>query len=395
MRLGMRSDFSGTRFRILPEGFDSRLAAAFLVLALAGLATLWSASMGYAISMGRSPDYFAGRQIIFLAISSILFFTSASISLKKLRAVVGPVTIIVLITLLLPYLPIIGNDINGAHRWINLRFTTVQPSELWKTTVVFYLAHVLDKRKDSIHESVVPSLAPFALLAAGSGIIFFQNDFSTAALALAIGLIVFWVAGVQFRFFIGIGALVIPMAVVMVATSEYRLSRIIGFLAPKYDPHGMNYQVMNSVRAISSGGLLGKGLGLGTRKLASIPEVQSDFVFAAFMEEMGILGLILVMACWGFVVYRVVKSLQGKSMFEILLGTGLVSLLAVQFLVNLAVVSGLVPATGIALPFFSAGGSSLMSTALTCGLILNVTARRGFEPVSEENMKVAGGIVHG
>ncbi|HWP67830.1 MAG TPA: FtsW/RodA/SpoVE family cell cycle protein, partial [Rectinemataceae bacterium] len=168
-----------------------------------------------------------------------------------------------------------------------------------------------------------------------------------------------------------------------ITSSEYRLIRVLGFIIPDYDPHGMNYQVQNSIHAIMSGGLWGKGLGLGTRKLSSIPEIQSDFVFAAFVEEMGLLGVIAVFACWIFLVVAVVKAAKNKSGFSYLLAMGLLSLLSIQFLVNLGVVSGLLPATGIALPFFSAGGSSLLSTALAGGLIINALKENGFSPVSE------------
>jgi cell division protein FtsW len=163
----------------------------------------------------------------------------------------------------------------------------------------------------------------------------------------------------------------VPSIFLMVTSSEYRLSRVLGFIVPEFDPHGMNYQIQNSVHAIMSGGLWGKGLGLGTRKLGTIPEIQSDFVFAGFVEEMGLVGVAAVFICWIFLVYSVLKALKGRRGFPYLLSMGLLLLMSIEFLVNLGVVSGFLPVTGIALPFFSSGGSSLFATALAGGLIAN------------------------
>jgi len=392
----MRTDYEGNALRDSGGGLDKSLVGAFCALALIGLAALWSASSGYALSIGKSPHYFALRQMLFLALSSGIFAVAATVPFSSLRKWIGAITIGALVFLALPLVPGLGDSRNGASRWIDLGFITIQPSELWKTVMVLYLAHILDKRKDEVQESEGALLAPSLIVLAGCGLIFMQNDFSTAVLTAVAALVVYFVAKVRLRFFAAVFSIVAPLAAIMVATSEYRLKRIIGFLVPGYDPHGISYQVQGSIKAIGSGGLFGKGLGLGTRKLASIPEVQSDFVFAAFVEECGFLGVLVVFALWAFIAYKVYRAAKGRDDFAGYAAIGLLFLLCMQVLTNVAVVSGFVPATGVALPFFSAGGSSLMATSLACGLLCNANAAKGFVPVaSESGVRTIGGVVHG
>lgn len=366
---------------------ESSLIGAIGALALLGLAALWSASAGFALSMGKGADYFAVRQFAFLAFSAGLFFAAAKIPLTVLRDKMWLVMPLALAFLALPLIPGIGDNRNGASRWIDLGVTTFQPSEIWKPVVIVYLAHMLDKNKAEIRRSESAVFAPSLLAGFGSLIIFLQSDFSTSMIIAIAAVSVMFIAGVRFRFFAAVLTAILPLAGLMVLTSEYRLKRIIGFLVPGYDPHGLSYQVQGSLKAIGSGGILGKGLGLGTRKIASIPEVQSDFVFAAFVEETGIIGVAVVFALWAFIGFTVYRAVRERDDFYGFAAIGLFGMLALQFLANVAVASGFVPATGLALPFFSAGGSSLIATAISCGIMYNAATFRGFEAVS-----LAGGI---
>jgi cell division protein FtsW len=225
------------------------------------------------------------------------------------------------------------------------------------------------------------------LLVAGLGVLLVvigQNDLSTAFI-LACGLFaVFWIAGVPIRFFVGLLTLGVPLIALTIFTNEFRLHRIITFLFPSYDAQGISYQIQASLKAVHSGGFLGKGIGLGTQKISGIPEVQSDFVFASFAEEGGFIGVALFLGLWGWFLARGMRA-AGKSTdrFSRYTAFGLSSLLAVQVFVNLSVVAGFIPATGIPLPFFSAGGSSLLSTLMCAGILLNV---------SRESRESTGGL---
>ena len=374
---------------------ESGFAGSFAVLALIGFVAMWSASAGYAIRMDRGADYFALRQALFLLPAIVVFIAASRFPLDRLRLLAGPLALVSLLSLLLPFIPGIGVEINGARRWIDLYVTNFQPSELWKPISLIYAAHILDKKSLSTRKSAGDAIFPFMIIILGCLAIYLQDDFSTSVLALVAGLSVFWFAGTPLRFFAGTLLLAIPAVVLMVTTSEYRLIRVLGFIIPDYDPHGMNYQVHNSIRAIMSGGLWGKGLGLGTRKLSSVPEIQSDFAFAAFAEETGLLGVVAIFSCWIFLVVSVVRATKGREGFRYLLAMGLLCLLSLQFLVNLGVVSGFLPATGIALPFFSAGGSSLLSTALAGGLIMNTLKENGFSAVSNVSASSAAEVPGG
>lgn len=364
---------------------DLVLAAALFVAAGVGMAVLWSASTGYAISLGRPSWWFAARQGVFWLPAAAIFSAAAFMPMAGLRRRIGPITLFGILILILPFLPGIGEHRNGASRWIDLGFTTIQPSEFWKPIAIVYLAHVLDRRGEEAGRERPTSLVkPFLLVGLGSIIIYLQNDFSTAAIALVAAAAVFWIAGAPAGAFAGMGLAGASLAALMILTSDFRLRRILAFLFPDYEPHGQSYQILASLRAIRDGGWLGKGLGLGTLKVGSIPEVQSDFVFASFSEELGFLGVLAFFALWALVAWRVFgTAFRERDRFRSLLGFGLGFLLLLEILINTAVAAGVVPATGIALPFVSAGGSSLMANAAIAGLLVNL-GRAGEGPGSLE-----------
>lgn len=386
---------------LLGEGRHSRhpelpLLGALSLLVMIGFVAMWSASSGYAIKLKRPADYFASRQAIFIAAALVFFMLAAYTPLERIRKQAPLLILISLFSLALPFFPGIGVEINGGRRWVNLYFTNFQPSELWKPLVILYVAHILDRKSERIRAAAYEAVFPFMVVLAGTLVIYLQDDFSTSVVAAVGAIAVFWIAGAPMRFFAATAVIAVPAMILMVSTSEYRLTRMLGFLIPDYDPHGMNYQVQNSIRAIMSGGLWGKGLGLGTRKLSTIPEIQSDFVFAAFSEEMGLLGVVAVLAMWVFLAFSVLKTVANRSPFRANLSIGLLFLLSIELLVNLGVVSGLLPATGIALPFFSAGGSSLLSTAVAAGLLVNCSRDEGFAPLpSLDGLQEFGGKAHG
>lgn len=370
----MRAGFEAERANSERSGDRGMLAVVFLLAGI-GIAALWSASSEYALSLGRSSSYFALRQAVFLVPAALVFWICASVSLEAIRAKTGALTLITLALMLLPFVPGLGENRNGATRWIDLRFTTFQPSELWKPAIVFYLAHILDKKRERMEESAGVLVPPFLLVAIGCTLVYAQNDFSTAVIAALTAIAVFWVAGSPVSFFLGLGAAAAPLAALSILTSDFRLKRILAFLFPAYEPHGQSYQILGSLKAIRSGGFFGKGFGLGSLKRGSIPEVQSDFVFAAWTEETGFIGAMAVLALFGFLAWRAFRTAFAETDgYRSCLGMGMAFLLCLETLVNAAVVAGLVPATGMALPFFSAGGSSLLSTAISCGIIYNLSS---------------------
>jgi cell division protein FtsW len=255
-----------------------------------------------------------------------------------------------------------------------------------KFVLPLYLAHILDKKKDNLDSFSSGILPPVLIAGIFFVLIYLQNNFSTAVLIMFNVMVVFYFAGIRFRYFIAAFFIFIPISVLLVFTRPHRVMRLVSFIKPQWDPLGAGFQVQASRFTIISGGFWGKGIGQGTRKIASVPEIHSDFIFSAFVEETGFLGMLLFFVLFAFFAvlgYR--AALRGDSVFKRLLASGLTTMIVSQMLLNVAVVSGALPATGIPLPFFSAGGSSLATTLICAGLIANV-ARTGRPALWSENI---------
>ncbi|HSV56308.1 MAG TPA: FtsW/RodA/SpoVE family cell cycle protein [Magnetospirillaceae bacterium] len=380
----MLSGFAIERTFSGPRG-DPSLLAAPAILFGTGLAVLYSASYGFALSLERPAEYFLFRHLGYAPLALVLFLACAFVPVDRLKSIVKPLTLLALAAIILPFIPGIGVTRNGASRWIAIGARTFQPSQVFRVALVLYLAHIFSKKGGRMEDVVNSVLPPLFITGTGALIILLQNDFSTAVILVLIAAALFWAAEVPLRFFAALSTILAPLIALSVLISDSRLRRVIGFLYPGYDPMALSYQVLASLRAIRAGGLWGRGLGLGTLKLASVPEVQSDFVFSAFAEEAGLLGVLGFLGLWGFFLARAYRTaLRNQDRFRSYLAFGLATSLAVQVLVNVSVTAGVLPATGISLPFFSAGGSSLLETAASCGLLYNLSRNSSDSPRDPE-----------
>jgi cell division protein FtsW len=357
---------------------DHVLIACVFLLVGVGLATLYSASYAFGERFFKSGLYFFSRQVIYCLIGLAAFFAASWVKLSTLRKFIVPMVVITLVLCALPLAPGVGVTKNGASRWIRVTAsTTFQPSELVKLILPFYLAHIFSKKQERIN-SLISGILPPAMITVLFGVlIYLQNNFSTSVFLAINALFIFFIAGVRYRYFICGAIVLIPTSAFLVLSKEHRLRRIISFFMPDWEPQGAGYQVHSSLNSIGSGGLLGKGFGQGTRKIASVPEIHSDFIFSSFSEETGLVGVLLFYALFAvFTVHGYRAALKCRDMFRRLLGCGLVTMISSQALLNIAVVSGALPATGVPLPFFSAGGSSLAVTLVIAGLIVNISRNR-------------------
>jgi cell division protein FtsW len=274
--------------------------------------------------------------------------------------------------------PGIGVERYGASRWIVIASVSYQPSEMVKFVLPLYLAHLLDKKEGNLDNFYTGVLPPVLITRIFFGLIYIQNNFSTAVFIVFNAMIIFYLAGMRYRYFLAAIAMIIPISALLVFTKEHRVRRLVSFLRPEWDPLGAGFQVNASRDAIVSGGLWGKGIGEGTRKIASIPEIHSDFIFSAYVEETGFIGILLFFAVFSvFTVLGYRAAWKSETLFGRLAAAGLTTMIVSQALLNTAVVSGALPATGIPLPFFSAGGSSLVTTLVCAGVIANVARKRG------------------
>ncbi|MDR0568135.1 MAG: putative lipid II flippase FtsW [Spirochaetaceae bacterium] len=366
---------AGPRFQV-----DHILGASIFFLIGLGTVTLYSSSYVYAERFFGNGLYLISRQVVFLTIGLILFFIISRINLDVPRrwSLPGLFVMGTAILCVLPLLPVVGVTRNGASRWFRIGSETFQPSELVKLVLPLYLAHIFDKKQDQINSLTKGILPPAFVTAIFIALISMQNNFSTAAFIAANAIFMFYLAGVKRRYFLSGLFIFLPFAVLLILTKEHRFRRLISYLNPSWDPHGAGYQVRASIMTIASGGFWGKGVGHGIRKVSSVPEIQSDFIFSAFAEEAGFLGILLFFTLFAVFVSRGYRAaLRAEDMYRRLLAFGLVTEILSQTLINIAVVSGSVPATGIPLPFFSAGGSSLLTTLIASGIIVNISRSRG------------------
>ncbi|GHV61578.1 cell division protein FtsW [Spirochaetia bacterium] len=371
----------------LSPGNQILIGSIFLLTGL-GLVTLYSSSYAFAQRFFGNGLYFISRQLMLGTAGMLLFFFASRIRLEILRKCIKLLVIGTIILCILTFVPGIGVNKNGATRWIKIGSWTYQPSEMVKLVLPLYLAHIFDKKQNAIDSFASGVLPPVLITALFFIFIYLQNNFSTAVFLAINALIIFFFAGVKLRYFFSAIVILLPLSGLLILTREHRLLRLINFIWPESDPQGGGFQVRSSLLTIMSGGPLGKGLGQGTRKIASVPEVHSDFIFSSFAEESGFLGVVLLFVLFGVFAFQGYRAAQrAETAFRQLLAYGMVTMVVSQALLNVAVVSGSLPATGVPLPFFSAGGSSLAATLLMSGLVVNVSSHNK-DSIPEEGSDV-------
>jgi cell division protein FtsW len=358
--------------------FDHTFIASVFLLTGLGLVTLYSASYAFGGRFFGNGMYFIHRQLSYCALGIALFLAASRFPLQLLRRIIPFVVVGTILLCALTFVPGLGVMRNGAVRWIRLGSHTYQPSELVKLVLPLYLAHIFEKKHERIEAFASGALPPAMITCAFFILIYMGNNFSTALFIALNGLFLFYLAGIRIRYFVGAALILLPLSGLLILTEAYRLQRLLSYIWPEWEPQGAGYQVRSSLLTIGSGGLWGKGIGQGTRKIASVPEIHSDFIFSSYAEEFGYIGVLLFFLLFTIFTFRGYRAaMRAEDGFRRLLAAGLVTVISSQALINIAVVSGILPATGIPLPFFSAGGSSLATTLLAAGLIANVSRSAG------------------
>jgi cell division protein FtsW len=264
--------------------------------------------------------------------------------------------------------------VNNARRWFGIAGIGVQPSEVAKLAAIFFIAALLERRMHRINE-VGYALAPIGLLVGCLfGLIVIEPDFGTSMSLVLIAFVMVFAAGLNYRYIAGVLLAAIPAMYILVMGSAYRRRRVLTFLNPWEDPLGDGFQIIQSLIAIGTGGVWGKGLMNGKQKLFYLPEPHTDFIYSVLSEELGLIGATVVLICFCIVTWRGLRvSLRAPDPFGAFLALGLTTMVAVQAFINISVVLGLMPTKGIPLPFVSAGGSSLLINLVGMGILLNVS----------------------
>lgn len=354
---------------------DLMLFVAVFTLAGIGLAMSYSASAVYAYRVFGDSFYFLKRQMIWAAAGLVMLFVFQRIDYReyvKHTKIMLFVSVILLLAVLIPGL---GSSVKGSSRWISLGPANIQPSEFVKLAVVIYLVKVYSS--DAKENHVIQLLVPMLVIAFIFILVMLQPDFGTAMDLLIISVFVLFVSGFPLLYILLLFILSIPMFYLLIYQVSYRWDRVLAYVNPWNHRFGIGYHVIQSFTAFKKGGLLGVGLGFGTQKIARLPEPHTDFIFAVIAEETGLLGTIFLALLFCFVFWRgTLIALHAPDNFGRLLAVGLSLLITVQAFINMGVVTGVLPTTGIPLPFISYGGSSLLTNMIAAGILLNISRYR-------------------
>lgn len=348
----------------------------FTVLVLLGMGTVmvFSASSYNALYYHNNKFYFFIRQLIWsvLGVAGMLVFSK--IDYRRIAASSPILMVISIILLILVRIPGIGSNVNGAYRWFNFGFMSFQPSELTKIALILFLAFSLSKNADRLKRFFTGLLPYLLVIGVIDGLLYLEPHMSAIILITSVAVIILFLAGARISHFLLLAAPVIALGWRLIMSDPYRIERLLSFTDPFQYKQGSGFQVVNSLYAIASGSVFGRGLGKSLQKYLYLPEPHNDFIFSILAEELGFVGSLTVILLFLLFIWRGMKvAMNAPDMMGSLIAGGITSLIALQTIINIAVVTSTVPATGMPLPFFSAGGSSLVFLMASVGMLLNIS----------------------
>ena len=355
---------------------DPVILGSALALAMLGIVMVTSASLAIAESHGVDGFYYMKRHLIFLTLGFACATVAVFVPLRQLRRL-SPVALIAAVALLgLVWVPGLGHTVNGSTRWIKLGISNFQVSEAVKLLIVVFLAGYMARSEHVLRERLIPLLLPLAAVAIIALLLLLQPDFGSAVLLLALTLGIIWLAGARWLHLGGLALLVVPVVTWAAMSESYRVRRLTSFLDPWADPFADGFQLTQALIAIGRGEWFGVGLGGSVQKLFYLPEAYTDFILAVTAEELGLIGVALVIGLFIALVGRTLfiglDAMKAERRFAGYLTWGVGLLLGLQAFMSIGVNLGLLPTKGITLPLISSGGSSVLVTCAAIGLVLRV-----------------------
>lgn len=348
-----------------------------IFLTLFGVIMVASSSSVWAAYKFNNPSKYMVHQLIFAIVGFVLMYVCSKTDYKLYKKHANKILIGSFILLILVLIPGIGIVRNGSRSWFGIGPFGIQPSEIAKLAMIIFVSKYLskfDNYMDNIKEYSIPILLLVILCFL---LILLEPDFGSGAILVLSLIALIFTSKIKISFFVKLGFLGVFGVVMLIIAAPYRVARILAYLNPWSDPLGSGFQIIQSLYAIGPGGLFGLGLGNSIQKHFYLPEPQTDFIFAIISEELGFVGILIIAACYINLFYNVVKiSLETKDLFGKYLAFGLILELILQTLLNLLVVVGLIPVTGVTLPFLSYGGSSLLTCLIMMGIILNISKNK-------------------
>lgn len=351
---------------------DMVLFVILFALIVMGLVMLFSASTPYSFYEKKDKFYMIKRQIVWAALGGVCMAFFANFSYKRLKALAPLFLVICLgLNLIVPIAGIVGG---GARRWLRIGFITFQPSELAKFALIFYYAkYISDIKRDRIKnfgKGLLPMLLVLGIFIGG---FMLQSHLSAAVIVTLMSFTIMLAGGAKLLHFVVMGGAGLAV-LVPVALRGFRMDRIVAFLSPEKYKQGIGWQILQSLYAIGSGGLFGLGIGNSRQKFLYLPEGHNDYIFSIICEELGFLGAALVIVLFAALIWRgITISLRAPDMFGGMTAFGITALIGLQVVINIGVVTSLMPSTGMQLPFFSSGGTSLLLFMAAAGVLLNIS----------------------
>lgn len=348
---------------------DKKLLIYVIILSLFGLVMIYSSSSVWASYKYNNPYKYLINQSIFLITGYFIMYIVSNIPYSLYKKYSNKILLICIVLLVLVLIPGIGSIRNGSRSWFGIGSFGIQPSEATKLGLIIFTSKYLTTNK--IKESLFPILVIIILV---FGLIMLEPDLGTGVIIVTSIIALLFISGVDMSFFIKISILGLIGIVILVIIAPYRMARITSFINPWSDPLGSGFQIIQSLFAIGPGGLLGMGLGNSIQKHFYLPEPQTDFIFAIISEELGFMGVLIVSLLFLLIIYHGIKiALSSEDKFAKYLSFGITFSIAFQTILNLMVVVGLIPVTGVTLPFLSYGGSSLLVSLFEMGILLNIS----------------------
>lgn len=354
---------------------DFYILISTIMLVFIGVIMVYSASSPKALQEFGDPLHFFKRQLAWAVLGLFAMIIIMNIDYHIWKKHATAVYIFTIILGLLIFTPL-GIELKGARRWINIGFTTFMPSDAIKLGSIIFYAAFLENKKDKVSKLIDGLVPAFLLIGLSTGLVYLQKDLSTSITVAGTMLSMYFIAGMPYYVLIisaGLAAILFKVAVYSEG-NEYRLERIKSFRDPFADKLGDGYQIVQSLYALGSGGLFGVGLGKSKQKFFYIPEAYNDFIFSIIGEELGLVGTTFILSLYAIIIFRAFHVARNSNdKFALFVASGIGSLIAIQALMNIAVVTSSIPPTGINLPFVSSGGTSLIFYLVSIGILLNIS----------------------
>ena len=358
-------------------GIDGWLSVAFLSLVILGAVMVASSSIAVAENTNNDAFYYFKRHLLFIALGSAVALVMMNISSAWMSRLSRPIFILGVVSLVLVLIPGIGVEVNGAKRWINLGVSRFQVVEAVKLALIMSLATYIVKHKKSIQNAMIGVLKPLLMVVVIAGLLLVQPDFGSAVLLLIITLVMIYIAGARYRDLSLISMLAGSAMMVIAWAEPYRVKRLVNFVDPWQDPFNAGFQLVQALIAVGRGEITGVGIGSSIQKLFYLPEAHTDFIFAVYAEEMGFLGVLVLIGLFLLLIFRIFRvareAFDNGNEFAGFMCTGIAVWMALQAFLSMGVNLGMLPTKGLTLPFISSGGSAIMMNIIAMGAVFRVS----------------------